>query len=128
MPCGLFRQMCSYHFPSYLSKSYSLGKCVFKKQVIFMSVFCLTLFADATATHLTLQKSSLLKIQITVYLQYFLLPHSKKGVSCAMMLMPRRVGIWTGDWMWPETYEQTKVIQEPPSIDLSGPTSYHKGQ
>lgn len=53
-------------------------------------------FADATATYITLEKSSLLKKKIVSFYSTFSC-HSKKVVGCAMMLMPRRTGVWTGD-------------------------------
>lgn len=51
------------------------------------------LHADATATYITLYLKELLSIYSAVS------SHSKEGVGCAMMLMLRRVGVWTGDWL-----------------------------
>lgn len=98
----LFRQMCSAHFSSYLSKFYSKGKCVFKKKVICIWVFYLVFFTCRCHSHIY---NSFLK-RITLYSAFS--SHSKKSVGCAMMLMLRRIGVWTADWLQLETSEQKR--------------------
>lgn len=43
MPLGFSRQMCSHHFPSYLSKFHCRGKWLFEKQINYIWAFSLVL-------------------------------------------------------------------------------------